>query len=148
MPATVLLPSARFCKVRLPRLKGSSCQDRAVELRRCRDQDSGDRAWQHECTIGLIDRNGEVHEAKRSGGRTASRLFRSGVQSDVQVGRRIEVRVFGQQELQGLVGTPSDHLGYSAGQMGSEWGEVVTKEGDVLEQLTTATCGNELTGLG
>jgi len=98
-----------------------------------------------DCTIGFVDGSGEAYEAKRSGGSTAARLFRSGVQSDVHVGRRIEVRVFGQRELQGLVDTPSDLLGFIAGQAGSEWNDVVAQEGDVLEKLTT--CDTELTGL-
>ena len=98
-----------------------------------------------DCTIGFVDGSGEAYEAKRSGGSTAARLFRSGVQSDVHVGRRIEVRVFGQRELQGLVDTPSDLLGFIAGQAGSEWDDVVAQEGNVLEKLTT--CDNELTTL-
>ena len=98
-----------------------------------------------DCTIGFIDASGEAYEAKRSGGSTAARLFRSGVQSDVHVGRRIEVRVFGQRELQGLVDTPRDLLGFIAGQAGSEWNDVVAREDDVLGKL--GTCDTELTGL-
>lgn len=98
-----------------------------------------------DCTVGFIDGGGETYEAKRSGGSTAARLFRSGIQSDVHVGRRIAVRVFGQRELQGLIDTPSDLLRFIAGQAGPEWNDVVAQEDDVLEKLVT--CNADLTNL-
>lgn len=98
-----------------------------------------------DCTIGFIDESGEAYEAKRSGGSTGARLFRSGVASDVHVGRRLQVRVFGQRELQGLVDAPGDLLGFVAGQAGPEWDEVVGEELRLLGELSTAD--EELQGL-
>jgi len=96
-------------------------------------------------TIGFVDNSGEIYEARRSGGSTAARLFRSGAESDVHVGRRIEVRVFGQRELQGLVDKPGDLLVFVAGQAGPEWGSVTSEESDVLEELSVIN--TELDGL-
>jgi ABC-type cobalamin/Fe3+-siderophores transport system ATPase subunit len=90
-----------------------------------------------DCTIGFVDESSEAYEAKRSGGSTGARLFRSGAASDVHVGRRIQVRVFGQRELQGLVDEPSALLGFVAGQAGAEWEEVVGEEHTILGELST-----------
>ena len=98
-----------------------------------------------DCVIGFVDQSGEIYEAKRSGGSTAALLYRAGTKSDVQVGRRIEIRVFGQRELHGLVDEPSELLGFVAGQAGSDWETVIAAEAVVLGELSTV--GTELDGL-
>lgn len=98
-----------------------------------------------DCQIGFVDPTGEEYEARRSGGSTAARLYRSGVASDVHVDRRIEVRVFGQRELQGLVDEPSELLRFVAGQAGPQWDTYLSQESDALSQLSTDS--TELNGL-
>lgn len=89
-----------------------------------------------EATLSYVDEAGDSYEVRRSGGKDPARLSRLGKDVEVDVARRVSVRVFGQRELQALVDRPDLLREFVATEAGPGWAAEVAAEREVVAQLS------------
>ncbi len=102
------------------------------ELERNRMRNFGANA---DASLMFSDATGEAYEVRRSGGGEPAKLLRGGRTTDVAVGRRLSLTVFGQRELQGLADRPGDLRSFVASNLGEPWHEADQTGSSVLEEL-------------
>lgn len=88
-----------------------------------------------DAAIGFIDLNGDEYRVVRSGGPVDARLLRGGQETGVPVPRRVNVRVFGQRELQALSKRKDLLRDFVAHEVGFEWEQVLGRERTSLDAL-------------
>lgn len=88
-----------------------------------------------EAKVGYVAASGDSYEVGRAGDNTPSRLYRAGRETEVEVGRRVNVRLFGQRELRALSDNPQALLDFVASQAGQPWRDVMAEERVALDAL-------------
>lgn len=88
-----------------------------------------------DAVVGFVDSNGDEYEVRRSGDGARARLLRAGRDTDVDVGRRVSVQVFGQRELQELGNRPDLLREFVATQAGGAWSDAASREEKLIQEL-------------
>jgi ABC-type lipoprotein export system ATPase subunit len=81
-----------------------------------------------EVSVGFVDESGDEYQVRRSGSKDPARLLRDGQELPVEVNRRVNVRVFGQRELQALAERPDVLREFVATEAGTSWSGALTEE--------------------
>ena len=90
-----------------------------------------------EARISVVDNEGEPYVVHRSGDSVPARLLRDGKDTEVEVRRRFDVRIFGQRELQELANRDDVLREFVASQTGPQWEVVLKDENDRISDLGT-----------
>ncbi len=98
-----------------------------------------------EARISITNSSGEEYVIHRSGDDSPARLLRDGSDTEVSVGRRFEITVFGQRELQELAKREDRLRDFVASQAGPEWDKAVREETEPIDKLLSGD--TELNGL-
>lgn len=88
-----------------------------------------------DAVLAFQDPDGDVFEARRSGGSQPAALYHSGKLTGVAVSKRVKVRVFGQRELRELASEPRQMLSFVADYAGPEHATATDSEAAELESL-------------
>ena len=88
-----------------------------------------------EATVCFVDERGDEYEVRRSGDDSPPLLLRDGQETGLAVRRRLNVRVFGQRELQTLADRPEMLRDFVAGVTRDAWDEVTAPERELLRTI-------------
>lgn len=88
-----------------------------------------------EARIGFVDEQGDLYDVRRSGDETSGVLMRGGVDTEVAVGRRVSLSVFGQRELRALVERPGMLRLFVASRGGPGWQAAEAEEKELQDAL-------------
>ncbi|PIE24044.1 MAG: hypothetical protein CSA62_04355 [Planctomycetota bacterium] len=93
-----------------------------------------------EVRIGVVDNEGQGYEAVRVGDESKAQLMYDGEDTNVDVGRRFQAKVFGQRELQQLGDESSILRDFVLSTCGEDWSKVANEElqlrADLLDHRT------------
>ena len=90
-----------------------------------------------EARIGIVDSESEPYQIHRSGDEAPARLLREGEDTGVKIGRRFDISVFGQRELQELANREDMLREFVASQAGSQWEDALREETELVARLGT-----------